>query len=155
MRPFRFRPQAALDLRIKQEEHALGALAVAQTAFATATVRTTAAIDNAVAAADAFASAQREGMDGSHIAWHRSWIVKQRLEVDARRREVAVSAAGVEGATASVRTAHQRRRTLERLRERAGKKYQHDVLHEATKEMTLLAGLRYLTRTADDGGTDK
>lgn len=155
MRPFRFRPQAALDLRIKQEEVALGALAVAQNELATATVRATAAIDSAVAAADAFASAQLEGVNGTLIGWHRSWIVKQRLEVDARRREAAVSAAGVAGATASVQAAHQRRRTLERLRERAGRKYQHDVQHEATKEMTLLAGLRYLTRTADDGGTDK
>ena len=155
MRPFRFRPQAALDLRIKQEEQALGVLALAQTAFAAATVRTTAAIERASAAADAFAAAQREGVNGTLIGWHRSWIVKQRLELDARRREVAVSAAGVEGATASVRAAHQRRRTLERLRERAGRKYEHDVQHEATKDMTLLAGLRYLTRTADDGGTDK
>jgi flagellar export protein FliJ len=155
MRPFRFRPQAALDLRIKQEEHALGALARAQNALATATVRTTAAIDNAVAAADAFASAQRDGVNGTHIGWHRSWIVRQRLEVDARRREAAVSAAGVDGATASVRAAHQRRRTLERLRDRAGRKYEHDVQREATKEMTLLAGVRYLTRTANDGEPDK
>jgi hypothetical protein len=155
MRPFRFRPQAALDLRIRQEEQALGALAAAQSALATATMRTTAAIDNAVAAAEAFASAQLEGIDGTLIGWHRSWIVRQRLEVDMRRREVAVSAVGVEGATASVRAAHQRRRTLERLRDRAGRKYEHDVQHEATKEMTLLAGLRYLSRAVDDGGTDK
>src|SRR5882724_1245274 len=123
MRPFRFRPQPALDLRIKQEEAALTALAKAQTALDRATVCAAAAAGNAAAAADAFVSAQTEGVSGAMIGWHRSWIVKQRLEVDARRREAAVSAAGVAGATASVRAAHQRRRTLERLRTRAGRKY--------------------------------
>jgi hypothetical protein len=154
MRPFRFRPQAALDLRIRQEEEALRALALAQHAFDAAALRTTAAIDNAVAAADAFTLAQTEGTSGILIGWHRSWIVKQRLEADARRREAAASAARLDGATAAARAAHQRRRTLERLRARAGRQYEHDVQHEETKAMTQLAGLRYLTLAADDGGTD-
>jgi hypothetical protein len=154
MRPFRFRPQAALDLRIKQEEQALSALALAQKSSDAAALRVRAAIDGAVSAAGALVAAQGAGASGSLMGWHRSWIVRQRLEVDARRGEAAISAASLDGATASVRAAHQRRRTLERLRARAGRKYDHDVLHEATKDMTLLAGLRYLTRTADDGGTE-
>ena len=154
MRPFRFRPQAALDLRIKQEELALSALARAQKSFDAATTRANAAIDGAVAAADALVAAQGEGASGPLMGWHRSWIVRQRLEVDARQREAAVSAASVDGATASVRAAHQRRRTLERLRARAGRKYQDDVLHEANKDMTLLAGLRYLTRASENGEND-
>jgi flagellar export protein FliJ len=155
MRPFRFRPQAALDLRIKQEEQALTALAVAQRALDAAIARKDAAIERSTSAADAFASAQRSGVTGTVIGWHRSWIARQRLEVDARRRETAVSAAGVERATASVRAAHQRRRTLERLRARAGRKYQQDVQREDTKEMTQLAGLRYLSLTTGDGGSDR
>src|SRR5258706_15964190 len=101
MRPFRCRPQAALDMRIKQEEMALTALAKAQNALDRATACATTAVDNAAAAADAFTSAQIDGVSGTVIGWHRSWIVRQRLEVDARRREAAGSAAGVAGATPS------------------------------------------------------
>lgn len=154
MRPFRFRPQAALDLRIKQEEQALGVLAQAQNALQAATTRAEAAIDGATAAAAALAAAQSAGTTSTEIGWHRSWMVRQRLEVDARAREAAVSAAHVERATASVRLAHQQRRTLERLRSRAGRKYQDDVRREDDKAMTLLAGLRYLTQAANHGGSD-
>jgi hypothetical protein len=112
------------------------------------------AVGGAAAAADAFTVAQSHGTTGTQIGWHRSWIVKQRLEVDARRREAAVSAAHVQRATASVRIAHQQRRTLERLRARAGRKYQDDVRHEDDKAMTLLAGIRYLTLAGEDGGTE-
>jgi hypothetical protein len=154
MRPFRFRPQAALDLRIKQEEEALGALARAQNALESATNRAAVAVGDAVTAADAFAAAQCHGATGTEIGWHRSWIARQRLEVDARRREAAISAVHAQRAAASVRLVHQQRRTLERLRARALQKYQDDVRSEDNKAMTLLAGLRYLTRAADDGGPD-
>jgi flagellar biosynthesis chaperone FliJ len=155
MRPFRFRPQAALDMRVKQEEQALTALAVAQSALESATIRAAAAAGRSDAANDALAAAQTAGATGTEIGWHRSWIARQRLEVDARRREAAVSAAHVLRATASVRLAHQQRRTLERLRARSVQKYQNDVRNEDNKAMTLLAGIRYLTRSADEGGTDQ
>jgi len=63
MRPFRFRPQAALDLRIKQEEQALSALALARKSFDAATMRANAALDGAAAAADALVAAQSAGAD--------------------------------------------------------------------------------------------
>jgi len=153
MRPFRFRAQAALDLRLKQEEQALRALAKARDTAARADARTENAI-GAVSHADrAFEDAQREGVSGNLIGWHRSWIAKQRLEVDARKREAAISAAIVERAAASVRDTHRQRRTLERLRDRSRRGYDLEVGRQDTREMNMLAGLRYLAHAGQDGGS--
>ena len=153
MRPFRFRAQAALDLRLTQEEQALRALAKARETAARADARTENAI-GAVSQADReFQDAQRDGVSGSLIGWHRSWIAKQRLEVDARKREAAISAAVVERAAASVRDRHRDRRTLERLRDRSRRAYDLEVGRQDTREMNMLAGLRYLAHAGQDGGS--
>jgi flagellar export protein FliJ len=152
MRPFQFRAQAALDLRRKQEDEARRALADAQTAHEAAQARAVAADLGARNAADEFVSAQRKGTEAWRLGWHQSWITKLRLEADACQRATAISAATVERATASVVSAYQRRRTLERLRERARRRYETEAARQHSREMNDLASLRFAARLAERGG---
>ena len=115
-------------------------------------MRTDAAIGSVSEADRQFQLAQLGGANGGLIGWHRSWIAKQRLEVDARQREAAISAAVVERAATSVRDTHRQRRTLERLRDRSRRASALEVGRQDTREMNMLAGLRYLARTDQEKG---
>jgi flagellar export protein FliJ len=152
MRPFQFRAQAALDLRRKQEDDVRRLLAEAQTAHDAAQARAVAADLTARNAADDFVTAQRTGTEAWRLAWHQSWITKLRLEADGCQRLTAISAATVERATASVITAYQRRRTLERLRDRARRRYDTEASRRHNQEMNALASLRFAARLVERGG---
>jgi flagellar export protein FliJ len=154
MRAFRFRAAAALDLRRKEEESARLRFAKAQTDLQHAQQRVADADHAAVEAAAHLAAAQTAGTEAWRLAWHQSWIRKQRLEADACRRTVAVSATIVDRAAASVSIAHQKRRVLERLRERALERHRQAADRHAGNEMNQLANLRYLAQAAGGGGTD-
>jgi len=154
MRPFRFRAAAALDLRRKQEESARLRLARAQTDLHHAQQRVADADHAALRASDELTAAQSAGTEAWRISWHQSWIRRQRLEADACRRTVAVSATIAERAAASVSIAHQKRRVLERLRERALERHRQIADRHATNEMNQLANLRFLAQAAGGGGTD-
>lgn len=154
MGPFQFRAEAALDLRRKQEDQARRALADAQTEHEAAQARAVAADILARRAADEFMTSQQRGTEAWRLSWHQSWITKLRLEADACQRATAISAATVERATASVIVAHQRRRTLERLRDRARRRYDIEATRQHTREMNALAGLRFVARSANHGGTN-
>jgi flagellar export protein FliJ len=149
---FRFRAAAALDLRRKQEDEARIAHLAAAAASHAAEAGVAQARSAVNCAAETSAATERAGADAWFISWHRSWIARLRLEVDARQEDAAVSAAAVERAAASMRKAHQRRRTLERLRDRGLRRYDAEMQRRELKEMNLLAGLRYVARTADGGG---
>jgi flagellar FliJ protein len=156
VRPFRFRPQPALDLRQKQEDDARLRLAEAERAAIAAAARVDEARARVGQADDALMSTQREGSPAWLLSWHRCWIATQRVEVDARSREAAVSVAAVERASTSVRDAFQRRRTLERLRDRLRERHSAEVIRHERREMDMLAGMRHLTHAADqkiEGGT--
>jgi flagellar export protein FliJ len=154
MKPFRFRAEAALELRRKQEDLARVAHAAATTALHAAEVRVVEARQALDLATETSAASERDGIDAWLLTWHRSWIERLRHEASARRDEAAVSAAAFERAVASMRKAHQRRRTLERLRERSEQRYQAEVRRSELKEMNLLAGLRFVAKAADQGGNE-
>ena len=150
MRPFRFRAEAALDLRRKAEDEAREANAQAEHAWREAKAQAGALREAARAADAAFEIAGREGANGGLIGWHRSWIVRRRLEAEAQDRQAAISAVALERAAASMHDAHRRRRMLERLRERGWRQYGLNALRHELREMNLLAGLRYLAHAADE-----
>ncbi|MGE0863993.1 MAG: hypothetical protein AB7P34_08830 [Vicinamibacterales bacterium] len=154
MRAFRFRAAAALDLRRREEESARLRLARAQTNLQQAQQRVADADDAAGVAVAGLAAAQTAGTEAWRIGWHQSWIRRQRLDAEACRRTVAVSATVAERAAASVSIAHQKRRVLERLRERALERHRQMADRHATNEMNQLANLRYLAQAAGGGGTD-
>jgi flagellar biosynthesis chaperone FliJ len=154
MRPFRFRAAAALDLRRKEEEAARLRLARAQSDLQNAVARAAAAVGTATDALAGLAAAHASGTEAWRLVWHECWLRRQRLEADACRRTVAVSATIADHAAASVSIAHQKRRVLERLRERAWHRHQQAADRQATNEMNLLANLRYLAQAGSSGGSD-
>jgi flagellar export protein FliJ len=155
MRPFQFRAQAALDLRRKQEDEARRTLADAQTAHQATQARAAAADRLARQAADDVVSLQCSGTEAWRLDWHQSWIAKLRLEADASQRATAISAATVEHATASVIVAFQKRRTLERLRDRARRRYDAEAGRQHQREMNALASLRFAAQAAERGGRSR
>lgn len=154
MRPFRFRAAAALELRRKEEESARLQLAQAQQLLQQAQQRVADADHATSAASDHLTTAQSGGTEAWRISWHQSWIRSRRLEAEACRRTVTVSATLADRAAASVSIAHQKRRVLERLRERALERHRQTADRHATNEMNLLANLRYLAQASGSGGTD-
>jgi flagellar export protein FliJ len=154
MKPFRFRAEAALDLRRKQEDEARLAHAAAAIALDAAEARVVEARLAVDRAAETAASTELGGVESWQMPWHRCWIDRLRLEAGARREEAAVSAAALARAVASMQKAHQRRRTLERLRERSEKRYEMELQRIELKEMNSLAGLRFVARAADQGGRE-
>ena len=110
-----------------------------------------AAVDRAV---EVRTATERDGMDAWLMTWHRSWITRLRLDVTVQQQRALATAAAAKRTAASVQEAHQRRRTLERLRERGLRRYDTDVQRSELKEMNLLAGLRHVARTADEGDSE-
>jgi flagellar export protein FliJ len=146
MRPFRFRARAALQLRQREHDEALAALANAQTALTRARRR---ADDLACALSEAdarFRVALETPADGMPLEWYRSWRVRltterQRCEEDCRARE-----ADMYQATALVTSTRQRVRALERLHDNALAAWTRAVHQEEQKTMDALAAVRFTAR---------
>lgn len=150
---FRFRAAAALDVRRKQEEQARLEVARAEAAVAAARLRRREAEEARDADAERLAEVQQAGAEAWRIEWHRSWIERQRQVLDARAQDVA---ACVDAAAAAVRVAQEalkKRRTLERLRDRAYQRYTKAAQQRDLQEMNDLATLRYVAQAMDQGGT--
>jgi flagellar export protein FliJ len=143
MRPFRFRARAALQLRQREHDEALAALARAQAELARA-VRRVEDAGKAVQEADERFRAALTGPDsGVPLDWHRSWRMRlvtdrQRCESECRARE-----ADVTQATAHVASTRQRVRSLERLHDNALAAWKQALAHEEQKTMDSLATLRF------------
>lgn len=149
MRPFTFRPAAVLELRRRQEDAARDVLAKAHAERARAEAGLAAALDAVTRAREAFRVDLQAPGAIARVGWHRSWIERLLRDVDARRRVAAIAAEVVERASAAVRDAMQRRRVLERLRDRAWRRYQVESRRAELQEMDRLAGLRYAAVAAE------
>ena len=148
MRPFRFRAAGALDLWRKQEDEARSVLARAETVEREAAARVAGAEDAVQVEAARLEALQREGATAWLMNWHRSWITKQRLDVQTCRRDHEAASQVMTHAALALRRAYRRRRTLERLRDRTLRKYELEVKRQDTIAMNELAGVRYVARTA-------
>jgi len=143
MRTFRFRAEAALDLRRREHDRALVVLARAQAAFV-------AAQQGADAAAKAVGDADRALQQALltpdpqlPLGWYRSWRLKVREDhraADARRD---ARDKDVREANAEVSRSRQRVRSLERLRELALAAWERDSRQRDQRTMDALAALRY------------
>lgn len=151
-RPFRFRAAAALDLRLSEEERALQHLARTRLDLDQAERRAAHAVEAAAEAAADLARDQADGSERWRLDWHQSWIARQRREAAAAEQAAAVSAASVAHATDSANAARQRRRALERLRDRALRRHRVDAARHDSREMNLLANLRFLAGGAANEG---
>lgn len=148
MAEFRFRAAAALELRKQQETAASTALARAEALFREAEARVQQAARDRQAAQETQRSAERRGTDAGTIEWHRNWIVRLTTAVDALARDVEARALAVTQAEQQWREARRRRLTLERMRERAWRRYQQEQQRQELKVIDELARLRFVMADA-------
>jgi flagellar biosynthesis chaperone FliJ len=146
---FRFRAAAALDVRRKQEDAARLVAAEAETARETARQRAEDARSAALADGERLVAAQSAGVEAWRVQWHRAWIEQQRREAIARAGEAEKRTAEAAVAQRAVQEAFKRRRVLERLRDRASRKFRRAADQQHVREMNELATLRFVAQIAE------
>jgi len=146
MRTFRFRAEAALDLRRREHDRALVVLARAQAAFV-------AAQQGADAAAKAVGDADRALQQALltpdpqlPLGWYRSWRLKVREDHRAAEARRDARDKDVREATGEVSRSRQRVRSLERLRELAVAAWERESRRSDQRTMDALASMRFARR---------
>jgi flagellar export protein FliJ len=144
MSDFRFRAAAALDLRRKQESDAAAALARSEAELRASEQLVVSGEALRRTAQQQLVSVERHGSDVATISWHRNWIARLSNDLADRRRQVQLVAAAVREAEQVWRQARQRRLALERMQERALRRFKQDQLRQEMKVIDELARLRYV-----------
>lgn len=148
MSDFRFRAAAALELRRKQETDAGTALARAEAELRASEQLSAQAETARRAAQQRLMSVERHGSDVTTLLWHRNWIVRLSNDLTERRRQVSLLSEAVRKAEQHWRQARQRRLALERMHERALRRFKQEQLRQELKVIDELARLRYVTADA-------
>lgn len=148
---FKFRAAVALDVRRKEEDAARLEAAKAEEALDRARGQAQAARDAVDAGRAQLVEVQEAGAEQWRVQWHRAWIDREQLDAHAKAHEEARKAADALRATKSAQEAFRRRRVLERLRDRALKKYQRLQHEQHVREMNDLATLRFVAQIAEGG----
>lgn len=146
---FKFRAAAALDIRRQQEEAARIVSAQAETAHAAARQKANDARAAVVSQGERLADAQVAGIESWRVQWHRAWIARQQRDAVLRAHEAEARAREAETAQRAVQDAFRRRRVLERLRDRAARKYRRAADQQHVREMNELATLRFVAQLTE------
>ena len=144
MKPFRFRAQAAIDLRQREYDVARRVLARASLDLRAAEEVRTEADVRIIAAREQGAREMRGTIDTARWQWHQSWIL--RLEHERAVCAADVAARERDGARASMaaQRARQRVEALERFRDKARRAWDYAVEAEEQKQIDVLATLRHV-----------
>ena len=146
MRPFRFRAQAALQLRQREHEQALAHLARTQAALTLAQH----GVDEAEREIQHADSGLRATLVGTTTAqqldWYRSWRLRWAAERHRREQQRQAREADVKKAVTTVSATHQRVRSLERLHDLALSAWRRDADREERNTMDALATTRFTRR---------
>jgi flagellar export protein FliJ len=148
---FRFRAQAALDLRLREEEQAQRDLARAQGDREVARQRFQAAADAAHAARGQVDAAARAPRTVNELQWYRFWIVRLDHERNGHAAAVAARDAAVHRAAEQMAEARQRRESLERFKTKAKAAYDAAEADAERKLIDELATRRYAVRDQRQG----
>jgi flagellar export protein FliJ len=144
MSEFRFRAAAALELRRKQETEAGTALARAEAELRASEQVVAQAEAARRTAQERLMSIERHGSDVATLLWHRNWIVRLSNDLTERRRQASLLAEAMRQAEQRWRLARQRRLALERMHERALRRFKQEQLRQELKVIDELARLRYV-----------
>ena len=151
MKAFRFRPESVLELRRRRREVAQAALGSAERARAQAEAELARSNEASAAAGESYRRALEGGGDAETFERHRNWIARLRADGDRRRAVVDERQRAVDAATAVVQAAHQGVRVVERLKDRARRRYDEAVRQQELKEMDHVATRRYVRRFVEGG----
>jgi flagellar export protein FliJ len=120
---FRFRAQAALDLRLREEGQAQRELARAQADREAARQRHQAAVQAAQDARAQVDAASREARTVNELQWYRFWIVRLDHERNGHAAAVNARDAAVQRAADALAQARLRRESLDRFKAKARAAY--------------------------------
>ena len=135
MRAFKFRAQAALDLRTRQLQEMQRQLARAEGVRDAARLRLAQADGDLERARAQAAEAQRSSAPVTELEWYRFWILRLVHERGAHAAMLAAREQDVARATAACVAANQRRESLDRFKDKA--RAAHDAAQQAA-EMKLI-----------------
>jgi flagellar export protein FliJ len=144
MAAFRFRAGAALDLRQEQERAALTALGRAEARFYEVKTTLEAESDRRTRAETDLVALERRGSDLATLLWHRNWIVRLSVGVDRLRRDLEDEAAAVRQARGAWQEARRRRLALDRMKDRAWRRFQQAERRDEMKALDELARIRHV-----------
>ena len=146
MRPFKFRAEAALDVRRKFDENAQRALALARAARHAAGDVLSCALERIESSNRESAAAWQASGTIDRLIWQRNWMIGLERDVD-RARQALTDRENEERRAAEIaQHARMQVRVLERLRERALRAWQLDARRVEQKAIDELAGLRFAAR---------
>jgi flagellar export protein FliJ len=143
---FKFRAQAALDLRKREDDDARRALARAETDLRAAQRILGEVEERARDARTRCAAAMQQGGSPAELQWYRSWIVRLDRDRGAAARAVADREAALVKATDARARTRQRVESLERFKEKATHAFEQRVLADEQKFIDALATMRYVSR---------
>jgi len=151
MAKFRFRAQAALDLRRREYDRSQRELAETQRDLHLARTRWQQASADVDAAQQTAAAVQSAQSTVTELDWYRFWITRLVHERQAHALIVTAREQRVSDAAAVCQRAHQRCEALERFREKARRA--HDAAESATERKLIdeLASRRYAAARAVRG----
>lgn len=144
MRPFRFRAQAAIDLRQREYDDARRVLARALLDVRAAEEVRTEADARIIAAREQGAREMRGMIDTARWQWHQSWILRLEHERAVCAADVAARERDVARASLAAQKARQRVEALERFRDKARRAWDYAVEAEEQKQIDVLATLRHV-----------
>ncbi len=144
MSDFRFRAGAALELRTQQERRAAAGFGRAESALREAQAGEIEARRVHHEASQALIALQCRGTDIAALTWHRNWIVRCAETIERQVREVAARARAARDAEQAWHEARRKMRALERMRERAWRRYQEAQGRLELKQLDELARLRHI-----------
>jgi flagellar export protein FliJ len=154
MAEFRFRAQAALDLRQQQEDAAASRLAQAESAFRRTAEQQAAKRSEREAAMAQQLGDERSGIAAALLEWHWNWINGLSAAIDRLGRDLEVRRQAVAAAEQAWREARRKRLVLERMRDRQRRRHEQDERRKETRDVDELARIRFITPDAGAGRTE-
>jgi flagellar export protein FliJ len=151
VKPFVFRPQPALDLRRKQEEAALRALALAEGELQRAGELVSSARTAIATAGDNGKAALATVRAAHELVWYRNWMVGLERDLARARQREEERRIDVQAAQHKAMQARRAVRALERLKDRVWKEYETASRREDQKALDLLGSLQYAARHLRQG----
>ena len=143
---FRFRAAAALDARRRQEDDALAECARKDGLKHAADARCERIETDRKAASVALIESQTQGQDSATQSWHRNWIAGLSAAANTAATNAAEAAQAVQASRLIWQEARKKRLVLERLRERAWRRFRHEEALREQKVIDELARVRFTTR---------
>ncbi len=153
MKPFAFRPAAALDLRRREHDAAAAQLARAQQERDVAAAALAGAEASIARAEEAFRAQLARGGTAEALARHRTWILGLQVPAARCRRLLGDRQIAVEAATRRAQLARRRMRALERLRDRAWRVYEDGRRRMENAAMDAIAIAKFVRQSAEERKT--